>query len=162
FPVLVGLSAFYLMRGERQVAQEIAESLLAVAQTIDDPVVLLGAHNMVGLSLFYAGRFIDALAHFEQAWKFHDPERSPSRLRALLVAHTLAVSCAAHTALRLMVLGYEDRAAARMRDCPAYARSIDHPLSVAMAYNFAATLSQYRREPQVVQELEDVRLEYSR
>src|SRR5262249_19095335 len=64
--------------------------------------------------------------------------------------------------LTLMVLGYEDRAAARMRDCLAYARSIDHPLSVAMAYNFAATLYQYRREPQVVQELEDVRLEYSR
>jgi hypothetical protein len=59
------------------------------------------------------------------------------------------------------MLGYPDRAATSMRECLAYARSIDHPLSLAMAYNFAATFYQFRREHQVVQELEDVRLEYS-
>jgi hypothetical protein len=48
-----------------------------------------------------------------------------------------------------------------MRECLRLARSLDHPLSVAMGYNFAATFYQFRREPEVVQELEDVRLEYS-
>jgi predicted ATPase len=59
------------------------------------------------------------------------------------------------------VLGEQDQAAARMRECLAYARAIDHPLSVAMAYNFAATFHQYRREPDVVRELEQVRFEYA-
>jgi predicted ATPase len=60
-----------------------------------------------------------------------------------------------------MMLGYQDRAAASMRECLAYADSIDHPVSVAMAYNFAATLHQWRREPDVVRTLEDFRLAYA-
>jgi predicted ATPase len=63
--------------------------------------------------------------------------------------------------LTLMLLGYQDRAAACMQECLAYARAIDHPLTLAMAYNFAATLHQFRREPEVVRELDEVRHEYS-
>src|SRR6185369_9814012 len=93
----------------------------------------------------------------------YDPERhSPNRLRAFSVDHDPGVSCAAHTGLVLMVLGYQDRAASSMRACLEYADAIDHPLSVAMAYNFAATLYEFRREPAVVRQLEDVRLSYAR
>jgi predicted ATPase len=160
-PVLVGLAGFYLMRGELRVAREMDEQLLALAEGAGDPATLVAAHNMVGLRLFYGGQFLEALAHLEQAWSLYDPAQSFIRLRALSVDHDSGVSCAAHTALTLMILGYQDRAAARMRECLDLARSIDHPLSVAMAYNFAATLHQCRRETRIVQELEDVRLEYS-
>jgi DNA-binding winged helix-turn-helix (wHTH) protein/predicted ATPase len=161
-PVLVGLSGFYLMRGELRTAREVAEQLLALTDGASDPAILVAAHNMVGLGLFYGGQFVEALAHFERAWELYDPEQSFTRLRALSVDHDSGVSCAAHTAMTLMILGYQDRAAQRMRDCLGHARSIDHPLSVAMAYNFAATFHQCRREAHIVQELEDVRLEYSR
>src|SRR5262245_6769799 len=160
-PVLVGLSAFYLMRGELRVARETADQLLALAEGAGDPAVLVAAHNMVGLGLFYGGQFDESLAHCERAWKLYDPEQSFIRLRALSVDHDSGLSCSAHTALALMVLGYPDRARARMRECLDLARSIDHPLSVAMAYNFAAGFHQCRRETDVVQEIEDVRLEYS-
>jgi predicted ATPase len=61
-----------------------------------------------------------------------------------------------------MMLGHQDRAAKRMSEGLAYARAIDHPLSLAMAYNFAAIFYHYRREPHIVEELEDVRLHYAR
>ena len=41
--------------------------------------------------------------------------------------------------MTLMMLGAQARAAASMRDCLGSARAIAHPLSLAMAYNFAAT-----------------------
>ena len=162
FPVLLGLSGFYLMRGQLAVAREASEQLLALAEKTEDDAVLLSAHNIAGLARFYSGEFVDALAHLEGASKLYDPERhSPNRLRALSVDHDTGVSCFAHIGLTLMMLGHHDRAAAHMQECLRIARSIDHPLSLAMGYNFAATFYQVRREADVVQELEDVRLDYS-
>jgi predicted ATPase len=150
------------MRGALRIAQEVVDQLQVLAETTDAALIRLGAHNLAGLVLFYRGEFVAALGHFEQAMKIYDPEQhSPNRLRGFSVDHDPGVSCAAHTAMTLMMLGYQDRAAASMRDCLGYARAIDHPLSLAMAYNFAATFHQYRRETGVVQELEDVRLEYA-
>ena len=151
------------MRGQLRVAQDVSQQLFVLAETTDDAAVLLAAHNTTGMALFYGGEFVAALAHFEQAATIYDPERhSPNRLRTFSVDHDPGVSCAAHTALTLMMLGYQDRAAERMRACLDYAHAIDHPLSLAMACNFAATFHQFRREPHVVQELEDVRLEQSK
>src|SRR5262249_35679100 len=84
-----------------------------------------------------------------------------NRLRSFSVDHDPGVSCAAHIGMALTVLGHHDQAGARMDECLAIARSIDHPLSLAMAYNFAASMYQIRRDPKVVQELEDVRVEYA-
>jgi predicted ATPase len=162
FPILLGLAGFYLMRGDLGVAQEASQQLSALAEATDDAAARLGAHNTAGMVAFYRGEFAAARDHFARSRTIYDPEQhSPSGKRAFWVDHDPGVSCAAHTALTLMMLGHQDRAAASMRECLDYARSIDHPLSLAMAYNFAATFHQYRRERDVVRELEDVRLEYS-
>jgi predicted ATPase/DNA-binding winged helix-turn-helix (wHTH) protein len=160
FPVLLGLSGFYVMRGELRISREVSRQLSILAEETNDAAVRLAANNSAGLTLFYSGEFGAALGHLEESTKIYDPEQhSPNRLGT---DHDPGVSCAAHLAMTLMVLGYQDRAAARMRECLDYARAIDHPLSLAMACNFAATFYQYRREPDVVQQLEDVRLEQSR
>jgi predicted ATPase/DNA-binding winged helix-turn-helix (wHTH) protein len=160
YPVLLGLGGFSVMRGELRIAQEVSQQLLAHAQATDDAAGLLGGHNTAGMALFYGGEFVAALEHFERAKDIYDPERhSPNR--QFSIDHDPGVSCAAHTSLTFLMLGYHDRAAAHMRECLGLARSIDHPLTVAMAYNFAATFYQFRREPEVVRELEEVRLEYA-
>jgi predicted ATPase len=161
FPVLLGLCGFYLMRGELRVAHELSRQLMVHAEATGDAAGMLGAHNTAGMTAFYRGEFVAALAHFERAKTFYDPEQhSPNR--QFSIDHDPLVSCAAHTGLTLLMLGYPDRAAASMRECLDYARSLDHPLSVAMAYNFGAIFYQFRRERQVVRELEEVRLEYAR
>jgi predicted ATPase len=160
FPVLLGLHGFYLMRGELGVAEEVSRQLLVQAEATGDAAELLGAHNTAGLVAFYRGGFAPALVHLERSKTIYDPERHrPNRLFSL--DHDPRVSYEAHIALAHMMLGYPDRAATETRDCLAYAHAIDHPLSVALAVNFAAILHQFRRERHVVQELEDVRLEYS-
>ena len=163
FPVLLGLCAFYIMRGELRVAHEVSQQLLALAETTGNAVAMLGAHNTAGMVCFYGGDFVAARGHLEQSTALYDAEQhSPNRPGGFFVDHDPGVSCTAHLAMTFMMLGHQDRAAARMQECLTLARSLDHPLSVAMGYNFAATLYHYRREPEVVQQLEDVRLEYSR
>src|SRR5262249_3917553 len=109
FPVLLGLSGFYLMRGELRIAEETARTLASLAEATDDAAILLAAQQMAGLTLFYGGEFVAALAHFDEATKIYDPERhSPSRLRTFSVDHDSGVSVAAHTALTLLMLGHQD------------------------------------------------------
>jgi DNA-binding winged helix-turn-helix (wHTH) protein/predicted ATPase len=162
FPVLLGLCAFYLMRGELDVADEWSGQLLTLAETTHDAAALLGAHNTAGMVAMYRGDYAGAVRHLERSKAIYDPERhAPNRQDGFTIDHDPGVSCAAHEALALLVMGRIDRATTRMRECLAGADGLDHPLSVAMAYNFAAIFYQLLRDPAVVQELEDVRLEYS-
>ena len=111
----------------------------------------------------YRGEYAAAVRHLEHSRAIYDPERhAPNRQGGFTIDHDPGVSCTAHEALSLLVLGDVDRATARMRACLDNARALDHPLSVAMAYNFAAIFFQLLREPAVVREIEDVRREYSK
>src|SRR5262245_12495060 len=62
-----------------------------------------------------------------------------------------SVSCAS----ALWVLGYPARAAARMREGLALARSLAHPFSLAHSYRFGAAFHLSRRERDAVQEQAD-------
>jgi predicted ATPase len=146
------------MRGELGVGEETVRQLLRLAESTGDRVARLGAHNMAGLMAFYRGQLVAALAHFEEAGALYDPEEhSPNRLSELSVDHDIGVSCMAHTALTQLLLGYPDRAAASMRKCLGYAHTIDHPLSLVMALNFAAFLHHVRRDRSALEEIENER-----
>ena len=111
---------------------------------------------------FYAGEFDAALAHVEQGTRLYDPsQHSPNRSATFRAGQDPGVSCAVYAAWTLQVLGHPARAAARMREALALARSLDHPFSVVYACHFAAGFHLYRREREAVQELEDEALAYS-
>jgi len=155
-PVLLGLGRFYLVRGEFQTARDIAAQLLTIADATRDSVPLLGAHNALGGVSFYAGEFEAALAHLERGIALYDPEaHSPNRSPAFRLGQDPGVSCTTHAAMTLWMLGYPARAAARMQEAFALARSLDHPFSVSYACHFAAGLHQWRRDRRAVREVEE-------
>jgi DNA-binding winged helix-turn-helix (wHTH) protein/predicted ATPase len=161
--VLSGMCGFSLMRGELDVTEEASRQLGVLADATGDPVAALVGHQNAGLAAFYRGELLAARTRLDAARAIYDPERhAPHRLNDVSVDHDAGVSCAAHTAMTLMLLGLQDQATAQMRDCLAHARAIEHPLSIAMAYNFAASFHQFRREPERVREVEAVREEYAR
>ena len=86
FPVLLGLCGFYLMRGELRIAREVSEQLLALAETTDDPAVLLAAHNTDGPGVVLPAASSSPPSPISSGRaKIYDPEQhSPNRLRALL------------------------------------------------------------------------------
>jgi DNA-binding winged helix-turn-helix (wHTH) protein/predicted ATPase len=156
FPVLNGLFGFYITRADIGVARELADQLLAMARTTADTAVLLGAHNAAGMASFYGGDYTTALAHLEQGMEVYDPERhNPNRSPAFWAGHDAGVSCAVHAAYALWVLGYPERAEARMHRALAWARSISHPFTLAFACHIAAVFHQCRRESPAVEELGD-------
>ena len=155
FSVLLGLGRFYVVRAEFQTARDIAAQLLTMAEATRDTAPLLAAHNVLGVVSYYAGDFEAALAHLERGIALYDPEvHGPNRSSAFRLGQDPGVSCTTHSALSLWMLGYPARAAARMQEAFALARSLDHPFSVAYACHFAAGLHQWRRDRQAVQDVE--------
>ncbi len=55
FPVLFGLRAFYLVRGDLKTARELGERSFTLARNMLDPDVLLIAHNALVSVLFFLG-----------------------------------------------------------------------------------------------------------
>ena len=57
FPVLLGLSIYFVVRGELHTARELGEQLLSLAQREQDPVLLVEAHYALGVTCFWLGEF---------------------------------------------------------------------------------------------------------
>jgi len=151
FWVLMGLWVFYLIRAEHETAHELGEQMLRLAQRVQDPAFLVGAHYAQGGSLFYLGEVAPAREHYEQVITLSDPQQH--RSYALLYGIDLGVvSRGMVAAWVLWVLGYPDQALERMRDAFTLAQELSHPRSVALALDLAAVLHLYRREGQLAQE----------
>src|SRR5262249_53981454 len=73
FPVLRGLWSYYLVRAELQTAHALGKQLLALAQQVQDVVMLLGAHRALGATLFFLGAVASASMHFSQGIALYDP-----------------------------------------------------------------------------------------
>jgi class 3 adenylate cyclase len=112
FPVLWGLWAFYHVRAELQTARELGEQLLSLAQSVQDPTLLVEAHYALGLTLFNLGEVAAAKEHFEQVIALYDPQqhRSYAFLYGGFDPGVLALSYAAWV---LWLLGYPDQALKR-------------------------------------------------
>ena len=91
FPVLVGLWRFHLVRAEYQTAHELEERLLRLAQSIQDPALLLEAHRPQGQTLFSLGELVQARQHLEQALALYNPEQH--RSHAFLYGHDAGAVC---------------------------------------------------------------------
>jgi predicted ATPase len=150
FPVLRGLWVFYLLRGELQTARELGEQLLSLAQGVQDPALLLGAHTALGLTLYFIGELIPAQARLELGIALHDPQQHHSL--AFRYGTDPGVSCRSLAALALWHLGYPDQALRRIREALTLAYEVAHPFSLAYALHFAAVLHYFRRETRQTQE----------
>jgi TOMM system kinase/cyclase fusion protein len=150
FPVLRGLWRFYCTRAEYHTAWDLAEQLLPLAQRLQEPALLLEAHQAHGLTLFYFGELAQARAHLEQSTALYDPQQH--RSHAFRYGYDPGTACQAYTALALWLLGYPDQALTRSHDALTLAQELTHPFSLSYALHFAAVLHEFRREGQTVQE----------
>jgi TOMM system kinase/cyclase fusion protein len=151
FPVLRGLSAFYIARAELQTARELAEQLRRLAQSAQDPVMLVEAYSMLGTTLFNVGEVAPARVQLEQGIALYDPQQHR--------AHTFlyggadpGVVCFIYMMPVLWLLGYPDQALTSSHEPFPLAQELSHPFSLAYALDFAALLHQLRQEGQVAQE----------
>jgi predicted ATPase/DNA-binding winged helix-turn-helix (wHTH) protein len=150
FLVLLGLRRFYLVRAELQTARELGEQLLSLAQSVQDPSLLLEAHGALGLPLFWLGELASARAHLEQGIALYEPQQHSSHI--FLYGQDPGVLCRVYGAFALWHLGYPDQALQRIQEALILAQELSHPLSLAVALDFAAWLDQLCRKRQAAQE----------
>jgi predicted ATPase len=160
FPVLRGSWLFYLNRGELQIARELGEQLLRLAQSAQDPMLLLEAHSAPGVTLFWLGELALAREHLEQSIALYD--RQQDRSLALRYGHDPSVMCRGYAAHTLWWLGYPSQALQRNHEMLTIAQELAHPLSLAYALVSASGHHQLRREAQAVQELAEAGMALSR
>ncbi|HEV8718560.1 MAG TPA: adenylate/guanylate cyclase domain-containing protein [Candidatus Binatia bacterium] len=145
--VLLGLEAFYFIRGKLQTARELGEQCLLLAQRMQDPARLLQAHYALGLTLVHLGELVFVREHIEQVIALYDSQKRRSR-----AVHDPGVGSLSYAALALWPLGYPDQALKRSHEAIALAQELSHPFSLAVALDFAAWLHQFCRERQAAQE----------
>jgi predicted ATPase len=150
FSVLWGLWGFYVVRMELQTGYELAEQLLTVAQSVQDPAFLVGAHQALGVTLFHLGKMAPARTHLEQGIALYEPRQHCSL--AFLYGQDPGVACRSFAALILWFLGYPDQALQRSHEAVTLAKELSYPFSRAFALALVAWLHHFRREAQAAQE----------
>jgi tetratricopeptide (TPR) repeat protein len=150
FPVLFGLWAFYNTRAELQPAQELGEQLLTLAQSVQDPALLLEAHLALGTTLFSLGELASAQVHLEQGIALYD--RQQHRSHIFLYGQDPGVASLAYLSWILLLLGYPDQALKRNYEALTLAQETSHPFSLAWALIVAAVVHLLRVEWHAAQE----------
>jgi class 3 adenylate cyclase/predicted ATPase len=150
FPVLHGLWRFYMVRAELQTTRELAEQLFSLAQRVQDPALLLEAHRVLGLTIYWLGEMAPARAHLEQGTALYDPQQH--RSHAFVYGQDPGVACRCLAAWPIWVLGYPDQALQSIHEALTLAQELAHPFSLVYALNMAVLVHHFRREVQAVQE----------
>ena len=150
FAVFYGLWAFYLVRAEFPIAQELAEQLLTLAQRVQDSALLVVAHQAMGTMTVSLGDEALACTHLERALAFHDPQQH--RALAFIYGQDPAVFCLAFTAWAQWLLGHPAQALAKNHEAVSRANELDHSFSLASVLVWAAIFHSLRRDVQATYE----------
>jgi class 3 adenylate cyclase/predicted ATPase len=150
FPALMGLWIFHQVRFEHEVAREIAEQCVALAERERDPALLVEAHRAAGTTLSWLGRGQIAQTHFEKTLAYYDRDRH--RQHTILYGQDSAVGALCWFAVTLWGLGFPDQALLRIEQAQRLADELKHPFSQAWGTLFRAFVHHLRKEWTAAQE----------
>ena len=151
FPVLWGLDSVYLIRAEHKQAHELGEQLLHLAQSRQDPALLVEAHVAMGCVLLLLGELTAARNHLAKGTALYDA-RQHHALAFIYGSFDPGVACLGNTTVPLWILGYPEQALKSSHEALMLAQTLSHPFSLALALTYSARLDQLRREGQAVQD----------
>ncbi len=149
FPVLFGLAAFHVVRGDFQTTYELGKQLLRLAQSVQDPALLVPAQDALGQTLYFLGDFVSAREHLEQGMTVYNFHKHHSL--AALYGMDPGENCLCFIAYVLWKLGYPDRALKIIQETLTLAQQFFHPFNLAFVLNSVAAVHEFRREVQAVQ-----------
>lgn len=136
FLSLWGLWVFHLVRGPLAKACVLAEDLLAWATHRDNPDLLIRAHESVGSTYSFLGRFEEAKTHLLAAKALYDPARQ--RVQSLPYTQDPGITARMMLARTLWILGEVDQVEALALEAIAMARALGHPFTLAFTLTTVA------------------------
>ena len=127
------------------IKRERAEKMLALAQRLGDPGLLLQGHHSLWASLFHLGEQEACCEHVEKGLKLY--HQGNYRWQASMYGgHDARVCAEGEIAQALWLRGYPDRALQRMNASLSWAQEIDHSASMVHAMDMALLVHYYRRD----------------
>ena len=126
-----GLWVFHLVRGPLATACDLAEHLLSLAEREQNSDLLIRAHESVGSTYSFLGRFEEAKAHLLAAKSLYDPARH--RIHNLPYTQDPGITARIILARTLWILGEVDQVEALAQEAIGMARELEHPFTLAFA-----------------------------
>jgi class 3 adenylate cyclase/predicted ATPase len=130
-------------------ARKIADKLLGAARGQQGSEFRLQAHHAQWATLFNLGRLSACCHHIDAGLALYSAREHASSA-TVYGGHDAKVCGHGEAALALWLLGFTDRAVTRADQGLRWGRTLDHPASLAHAYDYALMLRQYRREPRIL------------
>jgi class 3 adenylate cyclase/tetratricopeptide (TPR) repeat protein len=146
FAVVWGNFAWRVVRGEMGLSMDLAREAIDLAERFEDPGIWMEALFLLGVTLFYRGDFVGALAQYEKALSRYD-DRERTRLWASRVGEDAGITHRCYLALALWHLGYPEEALRASQETRKLALSIGHPFSLAYAQHHISWLYHHLRLP---------------
>jgi class 3 adenylate cyclase/predicted ATPase len=140
FPVLFGQSLFRLLRGELDLAREVAQEMLALAERQQDTASLAVAHRALGTNLFWLGQPGPARLHIEHALALFDPTQH-GQLAEGYAFHPRILGLDFQS-LILFILGHPEQACAIGEQALQEARAASHLVTLAAILQHACIIHQ--------------------
>jgi TOMM system kinase/cyclase fusion protein len=147
--VLWGIWAWRVVREEFDQCLELAKEMLALAKTHADDGMLMEAHFVPGLTLFYRGEFTKAQEHLRAGLVLYDEKRCQAWSRH--TGQNSGVTLRSYLALSQWCLGFPDQALRTAQDAVKLARALNHPYSLCYALHHLGWLQQHLRSETGVQ-----------
>ncbi len=142
--VLWGLWSFYTVRADLDIATELSERFLSLAENSGDPVAHVAAKYTLGVCLFYGGDLSEAQKNFRQAVDLFMPEQQEDHL--VLFGVSLATAALSYLSWLHALAGNAGTALAASRRALNMAKKADHGFSLAFAQVFAANMGLFLRD----------------
>jgi predicted ATPase/class 3 adenylate cyclase len=127
FQAIWGLWVFHLVRGQLANALGLAENLLALAHREQSSDLLIKAHETVGSTYFFLGRFDEARTHLFAAKSLDDPNQH--RSQALFYGQDPGISARTMLAGTLWILGETEQVDTLALEAIGMARKLEHPFT---------------------------------
>ncbi len=153
FPVIRGLVAFAMTRGQIDEALDLAAELLRLAERSGDGLQGLWANHHLGVAWWYRGDQHRSLRHFERALSFYDPEGH--RTQSAVYQTDPGVDVRLSMTMPLWALGFPTQAVARSDEAIERARSAAQHFGLGYALLWRSTLHFFRREPALARQAAD-------
>lgn len=144
FLAVWGLWVFHLVRGPLATACDLAERLLFLAKRAQNPDLLIRAHESIGSTYSFLGRFEEAKTHLLGAKALYDPARH--RPQVLPYAQDPGITARIMLARTLWILGDGDQVEALVAEAIGMARELEHPFTLAFTLGAVCWISSTLRD----------------
>ncbi len=157
--VLWGLAFLHVGRAELRKAREVGERVMALAESSQEPTLLIPADSVLGYVLQCVGEYEAAARHLDEAIQLYDPHEH----RWLASVHVTdpGASCQLHKGLQLWLMGFPDQAREMSREGLRLAEELSHPFTLANVMFYTGVILWSRGEDEEAKEMADTLAAFS-